>query len=213
MRKPRLAGRCGEKPGYAPGRTWRAFASCGASEAGRRGAMSERSDADGNGSRQTRRGARPARSGSRRAPARMARDAASRRASAMDGAGGAGRGTGASEERQAAPPSVLESAKRGKTPRRQPRATFEDETSCAGLRPEDILAYVERSHGRANRPPSKASTVARNLAAPRKGRAHATKARDRISERQGTARKQATRRARLPRPRPHLGKARHHAQS
>ncbi len=94
-----------------------------------------------------------------------ARDDAMRRGSAMDGAGEDGRGAGASEERRDATPSALENAKRGRIRRRQPGGTFEDEAICAGLRPEDILVYVERSQGRGNRPSSKASTVAANPAA------------------------------------------------
>ena len=31
-------------------------------------------------------------------------------------------------------------------------ATFSDEAICAGLRPEDVLVYVERAQGRGNRP-------------------------------------------------------------
>jgi len=34
------------------------------------------------------------------------------------------------------------------------------EASCAGLRTEDVYAYVERAHGRANRPTCNGSTVA-----------------------------------------------------
>ena len=34
----------------------------------------------------------------------------------------------------------------------KPGGTHENETSRAGLRPEDIYVYVERSQGRANRP-------------------------------------------------------------
>ena len=91
-----------------------------------------------------------------------ARDDAMRRESAMDAAGEAGRGAGASEERRDATTSALENAKRGRIRRRQPGGTFENAAICAGLRPEDILVYVERSQGRGNRPPSKASTVAAN---------------------------------------------------
>ena len=36
---------------------------------------------------------------------------------------------------------------------------------CAGLRPEDVLVYVEGSQGRANRPYQKLSTVAATSAA------------------------------------------------
>ena len=41
---------------------------------------------------------------------------------------------------------------RGLLRRRQRSGTHENETSRAGLRPEDIYVYVERSQGRANRP-------------------------------------------------------------
>jgi len=41
---------------------------------------------------------------------------------------------------------------RGLLRRRQRGGTRENETSRAGLRPEGIYVYVERSRGRANRP-------------------------------------------------------------
>jgi hypothetical protein len=48
---------------------------------------------------------------------------------------------------------------------RQPSGSFSDVAICAGLRPEDVLVYVERSQGRANRPYQKLSTVAATSAA------------------------------------------------
>ena len=45
-----------------------------------------------------------------------------------------------------------ECAMRGLLRRRQRSGTRENETSRAGLRPEDIYVYGERSQGRANRP-------------------------------------------------------------
>ena len=39
--------------------------------------------------------------------------------------------------------------------------TFSDEAIYAGLRPEDVLVYVEWAQGRKNRPYQKASTVGR----------------------------------------------------
>ena len=95
-----------------PGRTCGTHASCGTREARIGGAMSERSDAERVGSRQTRRGASMARS--KAAEQReAASDEARRRDSAMDGAGDAGRGACASKARRQASPSALESAKRG----------------------------------------------------------------------------------------------------
>ena len=47
---------------------------------------------------------------------------------------------------------VPEDALRGLLRRRQRGGTHENETSRAGLRPEGIYVYVERSQGRANRP-------------------------------------------------------------
>ena len=98
--------------GFTPGRTCGAHASCGASEARIGGAMSELSDADRGGSRQTRRGASMARciASKQRVDAS---DEARRRESAMDARTNAGRGAGASEERRKASPNALESAKRG----------------------------------------------------------------------------------------------------
>ena len=58
-----------------------------------------------------------------------------------------GRQRAAAAERRA-----FETAKRGSLRARQPRGGFENEASCAGLRPEDNLEIVERAHGRANRP-------------------------------------------------------------
>ena len=47
----------------------------------------------------------------------------------------------------------------------QPSGRFSDVAICAGLRPEDVLVYVEWSQGRANRPYQKQSTVAATSAA------------------------------------------------
>ena len=98
--------------GYAPGRTCSIHASCGTREAGHGDAMSELSDADRRGSRQTRRDASMARSKAQKRSG-CASDDARRRGSAMDGAGVPGRGAGANEERRQASPNALESAKRG----------------------------------------------------------------------------------------------------
>ena len=43
----------------------------------------------------------------------------------------------------------------------QPNTAFSDEAICAGLRPEGVLVYAERSQGRANRPYQKVRTVGR----------------------------------------------------
>ena len=51
-----------------------------------------------------------------------------------------------------APRRTPEGAMRGLLRRRQRSGTRENETSRAGLRPEDIYVYGERSQGRANRP-------------------------------------------------------------
>ena len=138
--------------------------------------MSELSDADRGGSRQTRRGASMARSIASKQRV-DASDEARRRGSAMDGAGDAGRGTvmrrrnaqhfegklrakrepegrasgRASKSRRQASPSALESAKRGHDRPRQPRGAILGQADSAGLRPEDILVYVERSKGRRSR--------------------------------------------------------------
>ena len=47
----------------------------------------------------------------------------------------------------------------------QPSGPKQGEASCAGLRPEDIYVYGERSQGRANRPPCTGSTVAPTVTA------------------------------------------------
>ena len=108
-----LAGLCGEKPVCAPGRTCGAFASCGTSEARRRGPMSELSDAGGFGSRQARRGAAHGEERSPTSASEKASDKARRRESAMDGAGEPACGAGESEEVRDGAPSALENAKRG----------------------------------------------------------------------------------------------------
>ena len=51
---------------------------------------------------------------------------------------------------------------------RQPNGCFLDEAIYAGLRPADVLVYVKRSQGRANRPYQKRSTVAAKSATFRK---------------------------------------------
>jgi hypothetical protein len=43
----------------------------------------------------------------------------------------------------------------------QPNTAFLDEAICAGLRPADVLVYVKRLQGRANRPYQKVRTVGR----------------------------------------------------
>ena len=48
---------------------------------------------------------------------------------------------------------------------RKPSGRFSDVAICAGLRPEDVLVYVEWLQGRANRPYQKLSTVAATSAA------------------------------------------------
>ena len=67
-----------------------------------------------------------------------------------DGSGGAWSGSEA--ETASTAPNSTRGAKRGLLRRRQRGGTCENETSRAGLRPEDIYVYVERSQGRANRP-------------------------------------------------------------
>ena len=108
-----LAGLCGEKPVCAPGRTCGAFASCGTSEARRRGPMSELSDAGGFGSRQARRGAAHGEERRPTSASEKASDNARRRESAMNGAGEAACGAGESEEGRDGAPNALENAKRG----------------------------------------------------------------------------------------------------
>ena len=55
---------------------------------------------------------------------------------------------------------LLQGDKGGGDRGRQPNACFLDEAIYAGLRPADVLVYVKRSQGRANRPYQKRSTVA-----------------------------------------------------
>ena len=90
-------------------------------------------------------------------------DNARRSRSDTYGAGAEGRGAGANEERRKAPTSVLESAKRSHDRRRQLSGAILDQADSAGLRPEDILVYVERSKGRRSRQPRIVSTVAANV--------------------------------------------------
>jgi hypothetical protein len=60
---------------------------------------------------------------------------------------------------------LLQGDKGGGVRGRQPNACFLDAAICAGLRPADVLVYVKRSQGRANRPYQKRSTVAAKSAA------------------------------------------------
>ena len=53
----------------------------------------------------------------------------------------------------------------GKFRRRQPSTPKPVEAGCAGLRPDGVYAYAERSHGRAGRPSGTGRTVAAKLAA------------------------------------------------
>ena len=65
--------------------------------------------------------------------------------------GAAAQGAG-ERPRPRAPRRTPEGAKRGLLRRRQRSGTRENETSRAGLRPEGVYVYAERSQGRANRP-------------------------------------------------------------
>ena len=56
----------------------------------------------------------------------------------------------------------------------QPSGPKQGEASCAGLRPEDIYVYVERSQGRTNRPPCTGSTVAPTVTARCRASHHST---------------------------------------
>ena len=56
----------------------------------------------------------------------------------------------------------------------QPSGPKQGEASCAGLRPEGIYVYVERSQGRTNRPPCTGSTVAPTVTARWKATSTAT---------------------------------------
>ena len=53
-----------------------------------------------------------------------------------------------------------------------PSGPKQGEASCAGLRPEGIYVYVERSQGRTNRPPCTGSTVAPTVTAHWKANQH-----------------------------------------
>ena len=53
----------------------------------------------------------------------------------------------------------------GKFRRRQPGTPKPVAAGCAGLRPDGVYAYAERSHGRAGRPSGTGRTVAAKLAA------------------------------------------------
>ena len=65
--------------------------------------------------------------------------------------GAAAHGAG-ERPRPRAPRRTPEGAKRGLLRRRQRGGTRENEASRAGLRPEGVYVYAERSQGRANRP-------------------------------------------------------------
>ena len=67
---------------------------------------------------------------------------------------------------------VPEGAMRGHGGGRQPSGPKQGEASCAGLRPEGIYVYVERSQGRTNRPPCTGSTVAPTVTAHWKANQH-----------------------------------------
>ncbi len=87
------------------------------------------------------------------------RSIAPRNAAKAPGAATAFR-VGSEEERESLPST--RGAKRGQNRGRQPSGPKQVEASCAGLRTEDVYAYVERAHGRANRPTCNGSTVAPN---------------------------------------------------
>ena len=133
----------------------------------------ERSDARGCGSRIAPTGASEARS-------RYSGDAASRREWRAKDAGASPCGT-------VAKPRALSTRRtRPEVPSAVtvgvlPSGPKQGEASCAGLRPEDIYVYGERSQGRANRPPCTGSTVAPTVTAHWKANQHeATTARHRI---------------------------------
>ena len=70
-----------------------------------------------------------------------------------------------SETRLVRRDELLQGDKCGGVRGRQPNGCFLDEAIYAGLRPADVLVYVKRSQGRANRPYQKRSTVAAKSAA------------------------------------------------
>ena len=106
--------------------------------------MSELSDVGRLGARQARRSTSRARSD---APKRSegAGDAAMRRDSPADDAGEPERGAGASEEGRDGLASVLEKCQARSRSGPQPSGTILDEADSAGLRPDAILVYGERS--------------------------------------------------------------------
>ena len=69
----------------------------------------------------------------------------------MQRAGGDALFSGVSDERPPTGPSTRGCQARSRSGP-TPSGTLENETSSAGLRPEDVYVYVERSQGRANRP-------------------------------------------------------------
>ena len=140
----------------------------------------ERSDTRGCGSRIAPTGASEARS-------RYSGDAASRREWRAKDAGASPCGTGyppneVSRRRRSLEGCEAEGtlnatnstrgAMRGHGRGRQPSEPKQGEASCAGLRPEGIYVYVERSQGRTNRPLCTGSTVAPTVTARWKASQH-----------------------------------------
>ena len=139
-----------------------------AAQAERRGdgARSEHSEHAGHGSRRTRQGASMARSEvMKRSGMTTRRRQATRIGDARRGS--ARRVSGC--ERRAAETDFPRCRKVQAWPRSapQPDGRLSDEPICAGLRPEPNLKIGERSHGRANRPSQRGSTVGPSVAKPR----------------------------------------------
>ena len=85
---------------------------------------------------------------------------------AAEATGAATRGAGA-RPRPVAGATNTRGAMGGKFRRRQPGTPKPIAAGCAGLRPDGVYAYAERSHGRAGRPSGTGRTVATKLAARR----------------------------------------------
>ena len=83
---------------------------------------------------------------------------------AAEATGAATRGAGA-RPRPVAGATNTRDAMGGKFRRRQPGTPKPVAAGCAGLRPDGVYAYAERSHGRAGRPRGTGRTVATKLAA------------------------------------------------
>ena len=83
---------------------------------------------------------------------------------AAEATGAATRGAGA-RPRPVAGATNTRGAMGGKFRRRQPGTPKPVAAGCAGLRPDGVYAYAERSHGRAGRPSGTGRTVAAKLAA------------------------------------------------